>query len=81
MKLPSLYKTIISIPFVFLLTACSGGDWIDIPGPLGGKCNDESVEGFSGRGNEFAAGYCMAQQKQATGKARCDGDRLQVQCK
>jgi hypothetical protein len=80
MKLPALYGMVFSIGVVSLLTACSGGDWIDVPGTLGEKCNDESVEGFSGRGNEFAAAYCMTQQKQATGEARCDGDRLQVQC-
>ncbi|MBT8116273.1 MAG: hypothetical protein KJO66_00455 [Gammaproteobacteria bacterium] len=63
-----------------VLTACSGTEWIDIPGPLGEKCSDVSIEEFSGRDNEFAAGYCVAQQQQATGKARCDGDRLQIEC-
>jgi len=80
MKFHMIFRMFLSSGVVFLMTACSGGDWIDVPGPLGADCNDKSVAEFSGRGNEFAAGYCMTQQKQATGKARCDGDRLQVHC-
>ena len=76
---------------VFALIGCgSGGDgdgnsgsakeWMDIPGVLGADCNDKSIQQVSGRGNEYAAGYCSSIAKKATGEARCDGGRLQVQC-
>ena len=87
MSRTTVFKNACWMAVVFALAGCgSGGDsdsgkeWMDIPGVLGANCNEKSVKEFSGRGNEYAAGYCSSIAKKATGEARCDGDRLQVQC-
>ena len=81
----TVFRNACGIAIVFALVGCgSGGDngkeWMDIPGVLGANCNEKSVKQVAGRGNEYAAGYCSSIAKKATGEARCDGDRLQVQC-
>ena len=63
-----------------LCTACGSSEWLDVPGAAGAGCNDTAVEMMSGRGNPAASAYCQGISKQATGEARCEDGRLQIQC-
>jgi len=65
---------------ISLLTACGSGTWVDAYGPIGSDCNAELVDVFSGRDNVYGSKICGKASKHYTGVARCDGDRLQVQC-